>query len=295
MNKQNQENRADRKRKTEAALNGIKKLPLIPKVMFEVTKMLHDQTANTNTLATLIGKDQGLTAKILSVANSPLYGLSRKVTSLEFAIIVLGFKEISDIVTAISLNDAIKASSDKYFDQNEFWVHSMVTGTAARGIAQSLGYLDMGSDAFVAGVLHELGIQVIHRFLHPQYIQIMELVCSNPEMDYMEAEMEILGLTHQDAGRFLAEKWNLPDVLCDTLSFHHLPGSMKVNRVLPAVIHLADYMTQRFQVACVPWDRNISLDRDIIDILQFSSEENIEKFIVDFEELFIQTANSIRI
>lgn len=283
------------RQKTEAFLAGIKKLPMIPKVMFEVTRMLQAPAANTNELARLIGKDQGLTTKVLSIANSPLYGLQRKVTSLEFAIIVLGFKEIADIVTAISMTDAIKVKSDKDFNQDEFWVHSMVVGAAGRAIAQNLGYLDIGSDAFVAGVIHELGIQVIHNFMHPQFLQIVDEVNSNG-LPFTEAELRVLGITHQQAGKFLAEKWNLPVMLCDTLNYHHHPGDMPGSgKTLTSIVHLADYMTQRLNIARFYWDDNFALDESIIDILQFEGRAHLEKFIEEFRDMFMETAETIRI
>jgi HD-like signal output (HDOD) protein len=283
------ENRA----KTEAALNNIKNLPLIPKVMFEVTKMLRDPAVTTNSLAGLIAKDQGLTAKILSVANSPLYGLQRKVTSLEFAIIVLGYKEIANIVTAISLADAVRISSDKDFDQVDFWIHSMVVGTAAKGISHNLGYLDLGSDSFVAGVLHDFGIQVLHRFLRTQFVEVVDKV--NSTIGFLDAENSILGLTHQEVGKFLAEKWNLPGLLCDILQYHHSPGNSVDNKVIASIVHLADYMTQKLQVGYFYWDNGMALDKNILDILQFSSEAALDEFIQEYRESFIQTANSIRL
>lgn len=284
---------SEQRTKTEAALSNIKNLPLIPKVMFEVTKLLRDASVTTYSLASLIAKDQGLTAKILSVANSPLYGLQRKVTSLEFAIIVLGYKEISNIVTAVSLADAVRITSDKDFDQVDFWIHSMVVGTASKGIAQNLGFLDLGSDSFVAGVLHDFGIQVLHRFLHPQFVTIIDKVDSS--IGFLEAEDSILGLTHQEIGKFLAEKWNLPGLLCDILQYHHTPNKSHDNKIISSIVHLADYMTQKLQVGCFYWDNGMQLDKEIINILHFNSEEDLEKFINDYKDLFIQTANSIRL
>lgn len=284
---------SEKRTKTEAALNNIKNLPLIPKVMFEVTKLLRDASVTTYSLASLIAKDQGLTAKILSVANSPLYGLQRKVTSLEFAIIVLGYKEISNIVTAVSLADAVKITSDKDFDQVDFWIHSMVVGTASKGIAQNLGFLDLGSDSFVAGVLHDFGIQVLHRFLHPQFVSIINKVDTN--VGFLEAEDSELGLTHQEIGKFLAEKWNLPSLLCDILQYHHTPNKSHDNKVISSIVHLADYMTQKLQAGSFYWDNGMQLDKEIINILHFKSEDDLDKFINDYKDLFIQTANSIRL
>ncbi|MCU7492923.1 MAG: HDOD domain-containing protein [Bacteroidota bacterium] len=285
--------RASKRIQTEKLLGNIKNLPLIPKMMFEVTKFLQSPAPTTSGLARLIGKDQGLTAKILSVANSPLYGLQRKVTSLEFAIIVLGYKEIQDIVSALSLAESIRSSTDKCFNHEEFWLHSMVVGSAAKGISQNLGHMDLGSDAFVAGMLHELGIQLMHKYMHAQFEEIFRRVSTEGE-SFHTAELDTLGLTHQDMGKFLAEKWNLPVVLCETLNHHHSPGEIGSRSVLASVVHLADYMTQKLQIANVYWDKDMELDPAIIDTLQLGSMENLEKFILEYKDLFVETVFTIR-
>lgn len=282
-----------KREKTEAALAGIRNLPLIPKIVFNVTRLLNDPSVSTNLLANEIGKDIGLTTKILSIANSPMYGLQRKVTSLEFAIIVLGFKEMSDIVTAVSLADAIKVTNDKIFNQNEFWIHSLVVGTAAKNISQNLGHYDIGSDAFVAGVLHDIGIQILYKFFNSQFKSVVTLVTAQ-NYNFADAEKEILGLTHKEVGQFLANKWNLPDVLGDALHYHHKPSLSGSNKVVPSIIHLADYMTQKFQIGGFYWDENYQLDEEINHILGFQDIEELDNFIQNYKDLYMQTATSIK-
>lgn len=283
-----------KRQKTETALNGIRSLPLIPKVVFNVTKLLSDPSVSTNILAGEIGKDQGLTTKVLSIANSPLYGLQRKVTSLEFAIIVLGFKEMSDIVTAVSLTDAIKVTSDKFFNQNDFWIHSLVVGTAAKHISHHLGHYDIGSDAFVAGVLHDIGIQILYKFFNTQFRQVATLV-NDKSYKFEDAEKEIFGLTHQNVGKFLADKWNLPEILGDVLQHHHKPSESNKTKVIPSIVHLADYMTQTFQVGNFYWDDDMKLDEGINKELNFKSSTELDNFIQDYKDLYLQTATSTKI
>lgn len=281
------------KAKTEAILAGIKNLPSIPKVVFEVTKLLNDSKTATNQLAGIISKDQGLTSKILAVANSPLYGIKRKVSSIEFAILVLGFEDIRNIVTALSLAESIKTTPSKYFDPYEFWIHTMVVGTAAKGIALNFGF-EFGSEAFVAGILHDMGILVIYKFFNKEFNQIIEL-SQKEKISMLEAEESILGITHQEMGRFLAEKWDLPAVLCDALNYHHRPMESPENKYFISVIHLVDYMTHKLGIADFYWDKDIELDHGILDNLNFPSEEALDNFIVDYEDMFKVTVESLKI
>ncbi len=282
-----------KKAKTEAVLAGIRNLPSIPKVVFEVTKLLSDPKTTTSKLTELISKDQGLTSRILAVANSPLYGIKRKVSSLEFAILVLGFGDIRDIVTAISLADSIKAAPSKYFDPYEFWVHSMVVGTAAKGISTNLGF-DFGSEAFVAGILHDMGILVIYKFLNSEFNQIVEL-SNNEKVNITEAERNILGITHQEIGKFLAVKWDLPKILCEALNYHHSPLAVAENKDFVSIIHLVDYMTHKLNIGSFHWDKDFELDRGIIDILNFPSDDALDNFIVDYEDTFKVSVESLKL
>ena len=283
----------NKKEKTEAVLAGIKNLPSIPKVVFEVTKLLNDSKTPTNQLAEIISKDQGLTSKILAVANSPLYGIKRKVSSIEFAILVLGFQDIRNIVTALSLADSIKTAPSKFFDPYEFWLHSMVVGTAAKGISLNFGF-DFGSEAFVAGILHDIGILVIYKFFNPEFNQIIDIINSE-KISMLEAEKKALGITHQEIGKFLSEKWELPYILCDSLNYHHRPMKTLENKYFVSIIHLVDYMTQKLGVGNFYWDKDFELDPGIIELLNFPSEEALDNFIADYDEMFRVTAESLKI
>ena len=95
----------------------IRNLPSIPVVMTEASNLLENPRTSAAELGKLISKDQGLTAKILSVANSPLYGLPRRVSTIEFAIVILGFDHIKNIVIALSMIEAFKNESGKNWNR----------------------------------------------------------------------------------------------------------------------------------------------------------------------------------
>lgn len=281
----------DKKLKTTKVLQNIKNLPSVPKVMFEVTRILKNNSTSTYELIGVISKDQGLTTKILAVANSPFYGLQRRVSSLEFAIMILGNEEIKSIVTALSLSDSMKVQSGENFDYEEFWYHSLVVGSAAKEIARYLGHLDIATDAFIGGMLHELGLQVMYKYFNSEFNKIAEAGLSE-EGNFLEKEMETFGMNHEMMGRFLAEKWGLPEELCDAIGSHHLPSNAKNNKLLPAIVHLADYMTQKYNVAKFYWDSNYKLDDELHSLLEFDSREDLHEFIKNHEEVFMDAASS---
>ncbi len=270
----------------------IKNLPSIPKVMLEVQALLRNESHNTVKLAGIVGKDQGLTTKILMIANSPLYGLQRKVSSLEFAIMLLGVNEVANIVTALSLAETIKVDNIKGLNFMEFWKHSMLVGTAAKDIAKRLGFFDLSGDAFVGGMLHDLGIQLTARYFPKQFGKIIETV-NNGEVSFKDAEEKYLGLSHQEIGGFISRRWNLPPHLINSLMFHHNPYGAMDSPIVPYIVHIADCMTQEFEVTNVLWDKGLEFDKTIENVLKFESEEKFKEFVAEYETMFKETADSL--
>jgi len=284
---------AKKREKTELILSNVYNLPSIPKVMMEVSELLAKPTTTTAELSKVISQDQGLVTKILSIANSPLYGLPRKVSTIEFAILILGYGDIKNIVTALSMIESFKIKSDKNLDQKKFWVHSVITGVAAKRVSEDLGFR-IGGEAFIAGLLHDLGITVIHKFFHTAFEQICKDVETN-NMTYNEAELENLGLTHREIGKFLAEKWNLPPALVDTVLNHETPDNATENRILTAVVHLADYMTNKLGIGDFEWDKDLQIQPSVLEIFKIQDEVKLDKFIEDYRDIFVKQYESLKI
>jgi HD-like signal output (HDOD) protein len=281
-------------KKTIEEFQNIKNLPTIPKIVLEVNEMLRTHSGDIVRLTEIIGKDQGLTTKILAVANSPLYGLPRNVSSLEFGIMLLGIGEISNIVTALSLANVVKGDKIEDFDFMEFWNHSMVVGTASKDIAKRLGFPELAGDAFVAGMLHDVGIQLTARYFPEQFKNIVALTKSG-ERKYYEAEMEILGVTHEDIGHFMISKWNLPSNLAEVLGYHHSPSKLKKENLTLNIVHLADSMTRIFDIGNFVWDAEVEFDESIISSLGFENYVELEVFIDEYREVFEDTSNTMEL
>jgi len=274
-------------------LRNVQNLPSIPYMMIEVTKLLDNPRTSASELGFVISRDQGLVAKILTVANSPLYGLPRRVSTIEFAIVILGFDHIKNIVIALSMIEAFKNIDEKKWNRKTFWVHSLVTAAAAKRIADDIGYPKSG-EAFTAGLLHDLGISVIQRYFKDEFTAICDLV-ENEKLSFVTAEYQVLGITHQEIGNFLAEKWNLPKILSDSMLNHHEPSKNKGDNILSAIVHLADFMTQKFGIGNFSWDENYTLDEGIISILKLGNLDYLNKFIDSYETLFKHQIESLKI
>lgn len=281
---ENPEDLKDTREHYKDLLLGIRNLPSMPVVMLELTKLLENPKTSASDLGKLISKDQGLVTKILAVANSPLYGLPRRVATVEFAIVILGFDHIKNIVIALSMLEAFKGTDEKGWNRKSYWEHSFLTAAASKRIADDLNYRKSG-EAFTAGLLHDLGISVLQRFLNKEFKKIYHIV-ETQQMRFINAEKAVMGLTHQEIGQFLIEKWNLPPVLGDVLLHHHNPSLAENNQVLCAIVHLADFLTQRFMIGDVDWDLNVELDQGVIQILNLNDELYLENMIQSYEPLY---------
>jgi len=282
----------DRRKKTISKLDSIGSLGFIPKIVFDVTQLIKSEPGNAIKLSNTISKDLGLTTKVLAIANSPLYGLSRKVSSLEFALMLMGTEELVQIVTAVSLADAIKFRSEN-FNYLDYWKHSMIVGASAKDIARRVGFPDLSGEAFLAGMLHDVGVQLITKYFIFEYYEISNFVKSGEI--FLNAEKKALGLTHQEIGKYLAQKWKLPDSLAETLEYHHVPSLAPQSSVLSAIVHLADSMTQEFKIGNCYWDNDIYFDVAITDILGFNSAEKMAAFVADYREIFNEAAATIKL
>lgn len=271
-------------------LQSVSNLPPIPRILQEITQLFNSPNLSARKVEMMIEKDPSLTLKVLSVANSPLYGLRRNVTSINTAVILLGMQEIKSIVTSIRMASTMKMKADKYFNPDKFLNHSMLVGLLAQRMSKDLGF-NFEGDGFVAGMLHDMGILIIHEYLSNEFLQIVGYSVQN-KTSFLEAEYKVLGLSHQEISEFLTNKWSLPSVFSDALQFHHQPAKSKENNFLTAILHVADYATCRFQMPGIIWDENYSFDETTIEILNFLSPEGVEEFIEAYKKDYLEAAKA---
>ena len=281
-----------KRERTTKIISNILNLNVIPKVVFELMKILDNPNTTAHELNKIISKDQALVTKILSVANSPLYGLQRKVSTIDFAILVLGFKELKSIISVISISDALKNKTDKYLNQKEFMLHSYMVGSASKKIAKDMGFQNNG-EAFIAGFLHDIGISIVHRYLHSNFAMIHDLM-ETQKLSFRDAEIEVNGMTHEEIGSLLLEKWNFPTEICDAVLNHHNPGKAQTSPSMAAIVSVADYMTQSLKVGELKLDKDNHLDEYTLGKFNFEKELDAEKFAAKYKDLFWEQLEFVR-
>jgi HD-like signal output (HDOD) protein len=181
---------------------------------------MENPKSNMNQIAQVIAKDQALASKTIKLVNSAFYGMSKKVTSISQAIIILGLNTVNNLMMAISVVKMFTNTGEKpIFNQEEFWEHSFATALIARLIAKKI-YYDDPEVCFISGLIHDIGRLVYDQFLHNDFLKAYTL-SKEKNVALIQLEEAILGGDHTFAGGYLSTKWKLPPEIYSSIRFHH--------------------------------------------------------------------------
>lgn len=193
-------------------------IPALPDLVLRVVNLLNRPETEPEELERHIRYDQALVAKLLSMVNSPFYGVMRKITTVSDAIMVLGFRGVRSLVLASSAAKHMSREFPAYgFLPRGLWFHALTTATAARTIAKEIR-LGMGpaEELFVAGLLHDVGKMLVQPYLTEAGVEKF-----NPNENMIDREREITGIDHTEAGALVCAKWNLSKELQTLVKDHH--------------------------------------------------------------------------
>jgi HD-like signal output (HDOD) protein len=216
-------------------------LPTLPTVVSKMIELVDSPRTSAASLARLISSDQALTAKVLKLANSAYYGFPREISTVNMAIVVLGFNAVKEIGLSLSVFDIFKKTSTaEHFDVSRFWEHSVGCGVASRMLARNYRPAIAG-EAFVAGLLHDVGKVILKQYFDSELAEIIRLQ-KEQTMTLEAAEAAVIETTHAQIGSWLAEKWNLPRIISETILHHHDPWEAVVEQEFIACVSLGDYL-----------------------------------------------------
>ncbi len=264
----------------QARLSRIEEIATLPHVATEILSILRNQNASMRQIADVIEKDPSITAKILKVSNSPIWGFSGRIDNLQRALVLLGLKQVSNIVIAVSMYTTFnKLKPNPEFDREKFWLHSIGTSQIARSLAQQLG-LNFHGEEFVASLIHDIGKIVLDQYFTDIFVQVLHESHAQ-KTPSLELEKRYLGITHAQIGALLLEHWKFPQSIIRAVHYHHNPIAVDTNKDLVATIRLADVM-------CELW--GIGFDEDIqsVDLYSDSGWRTLKYFAPRLAQLDIE-------
>lgn len=232
-------------------INKAGDLKVLPFVAKKILEIISEENTSTQDLAAIIEKDQTIAARVLKIANSALYGLRHEVTSVQQALLLLGFKTIRSLVLSVSTRALYK-----HFGMKEkiIWDHSIGAAIAARIVSAGLGS-EVEDSAFVGGLMHDIGKVVLNNETPDSYEEVIMGVY-NEGMDSADAENEMYGFDHCEIGAGVAAKWGFPEILVQIIRYHHFSGCRLEDFNEPlsaksiASVHLADNICRQLGIGC---------------------------------------------
>ncbi len=237
----------------------------LPEVALEVMRLAEDPHATGNDLDRVLSRDPTLSARVIRIVNSAFYGMRREVSSIGTAIVVLGFGAVKNIAIAASLARMFRATSlPGGFEPRDLWTHAIAVATASRLVAGKIGGVD-ASDAFLAGLMHDIGLIVEMHTCRDQFVAVLADVSADPALSFRDAELRNIGATHEAFGAALAQTWRFPIALQRVSGWHHSPLSLPPEeRRLVAIVNVADHLAARAQIGYSRTVESLNPDAEVL-------------------------------
>ncbi len=232
----------------QAAIQEIAHIATLPEVTMKIIQLVEDPDSTAQDLNNVITNDPALGARILKVVNSAFYGLPGQIGSINRAVVLLGLNAVKNIAIAASLAKLFRGGKiSETFDARDLWVNAVASGTATRLLAEQVR-LGLPDEAFLAGLIHDIGIMVEIQARRPQFIEVIEQFSATGG-DFCAIETEVIGANHQEFGSGLCKLWKFPQSFQHVCGNHHNPMALPAeNRMLACLVNVADCLTKRLEL-----------------------------------------------
>lgn len=235
------------------AVANLDSLPAMPVIAQKLLALPLDTEEGEAKLLKLIGQDPQISAKIISLANSPIMGVSRKVGVVADAAMLLGLTRIKSVAIGIaSMSNLSKLPPGRHFKPQDLWLHCMTIAIAMRTIAKWMPARIRPKEdhIFLAGLLHDIGFMALHHIDATLSDELHHQIHLQPKRPILEIELETLGITHCYIGAQLGRHWNLPEEIVTVLGYHHPPyvGEIAEDQPLVRLVNVAEKVLPDFGI-----------------------------------------------
>lgn len=206
----------DKEKKIEEIVSKTLDIPSHCQIVLKVLNLLKNEYISIDELESFISRDKGFTARFLRIANSPFYGLTRKVKTVKDCLVLIGLNTAKSLILATSSIYLHKKFG--YFEQ-KLWEHSLAVGLCSSLLSNYTNSV-IPEESLACGILHDIGKIFINNAMPDTYQKIHEKIYET-DKSIIQIEEENLGVNHSEVGAFIAEKWNYPDEIKITIQYHH--------------------------------------------------------------------------
>jgi len=267
-------------------------VPVLPELANSVLRMiLEDKEVSVFRLSSLIEKDQGMTSRILSVANSSYYRRSRTIYTVRDAIVVMGLDTVKTVTMGLCVLDMFPPAKGSRLNYKAFWRHSIACAVFAKSMMSSIDE-SLADKAFFAGLLHDIGKLVLDQAQPKKYAEVLD-AARDGKKPLIDLEQEMLSTTHADVGRSILERWNLPRVYVESVWCHHAPvkildddqyrisGIVHIANILSHMSYMGSSGNEFPQRISNPLLKRFSVKPELLDSLMVDVPREIDSICID--------------
>jgi putative nucleotidyltransferase with HDIG domain len=199
----------------------VDRMPAFPKSVQAILDLTRDVNCTPRDLVQVIDKDPVVTVKILKVVNSAYYSLPKQITSINHAVVFLGFNTIKNLALGIAAIGMLPKSNAAGFDVQQYLLHSLATASIAKELGNKIDGADP-MDCFIAGLLHDFGKVVFAQFMPAEFKRALDASLKDGSSLH-ETLRQTIGVDHTVVGGMLVEKWRFAPQLVETIQNMHGP------------------------------------------------------------------------
>ena len=270
---------------SESLVHGVIGLVSLPEVCIRISEMVDDSRYSASRIGKVISQDAALTARLLKIVNSALYGFPAKVETVSRAVTIVGHGELKELVVAATVSNIFEKISTDLIDIDLFWRHGIYTGIISKIIAKRCSVLH-AERLFIAGLLHDIG-KLVMAYKLPELLRESKTLAEELDINPHLVEQKIFSYDHAEVGCQLMRAWGFPESHQNTTKFHHDPLASENYVLESAIIYFADRVAHLAEVAeydasnlhdipIVVWELTKMSDDSITEVLLAAREQFIE-------------------
>jgi putative nucleotidyltransferase with HDIG domain len=223
-------------------LDAIHELPTLSAVAMKLGRLLMDIDISAKDVAEVIQYDQAIVTKMLKMVNSAFFGFSNKVSSVQHALMLLGFNTVRNAIVAIDVINALSTKNGiKGFDIADFWQHAIGVAVIGRHLDEETGH-HFREDVFTGGIIHDIGKIIMAHYFSDRFQAVLETM-HREQINYWDAEQRHFPVNHAEVGMQLAKRWHLPEGMCNVIGRHHVVSRTSSDDNLVHIVHAADALS----------------------------------------------------
>ncbi len=270
---------ANRARVVDDAIREIAHIATLPEITLKIVELVESPKSTAQDLHKVIANDPALCSRILKVVNSSFYGLPGQIGSINRAIVMLGLNAVKNIAIAASLSKLFRGGDlTPGFSAKSLWKHSVCVAAASKLLADRAG-LAFSDEAFLAGLLHDIGMMVEMQWDRNKLVEVLQQVTVNPrgvpDVEMLEVEERVFGANHQHFGAALCDRWKFPANFRFATGHHHKPMELgHDNRTMACLVHVADRLVAEEIKGTFRLDLpSTTIGSDVLDVLRLTGDK----------------------